>query len=653
YYKNVKVLHGHFKIHQRADGMVQTANGNIITGLNLDLTTTVNENEALANALSFMNAKKYLWQNEVSENELKRTENNVNATYFPKGELVFAPANYDVTYLAADYRLTWQFTIYSDDINVAAKCVFVDALSGKVVYHYDISMSCSIGTSTTTWNGSPTISTRLSGGLYQSHNDCQATDIITYNCNGGAQSNTYYTDANNAWTAASQASSAQAQYGARGTYNYYNGVHTRLSWNGSSGDMISYNNAFAGSNNACWGCTGNSTIYYAGNTSAATDDWNTLDIMGHEFTHGVTQDEAGLIYNKESGALNESFSDIFGDMVESYNTGINDWLVGDDRGAIRSFLNPNSYGDPDTYNGTNYKTTIGCTPSSANDQCGVHSNSSIQNRMFYLLSEGGSGTNDLGVEFNVTGIGRFVARDIGYRALVLYLSGSNGFIDAREAWLRAALDLYGNCSNEIIQVGNAWRAVGVESQSAQYNKNICGNYPALGTYAQAIHQLSAANGCATNITASASTVYFSATDRVVMYPGFHAISGSKFYAYIEPCAITLIKKAATDTRSDAEKGFVNKGSDHLQKASTIDKIAIAPNPFNNEITLSFEMEKSATVKVELYTALGKLVTTLLQDNTINAGRHNFTYSTGHITSGVYFIKIEIDGQATVKKIIKM
>ena len=219
YYKNVKVLHGHFKIHQRADGMVQTANGNIITGLNLDLTTTVNENEALANALSFMNAKKYLWQNEVSENELKRTENNVNATYFPKGELVFAPANYDVTYLAADYRLTWQFTIYSDDINVAAKCVFVDALSGKVVYHYDISMSCSIGTSTTTWNGSPTISTRLSGGLYQSHNDCQATDIITYNRNGGAQSNTYYTDANNAWTAASQASSAQAQYGARGTYN--------------------------------------------------------------------------------------------------------------------------------------------------------------------------------------------------------------------------------------------------------------------------------------------------------------------------------------------------------------------------------------------------------------------------------------------------
>ena len=103
---------------------------------------------------------------------------------------------------------------------------------------------------------------------------------------------------------------------------------------------------------------------------------------------------------------------------------------------------------------------------------------------------------------------------------------------ARQAWLHAAYDLFGGCSNEIIQVGNAWRAVGVESQSAQYNNTVaCGNWPALGTTAQAIHQLSVASSCAVNITASATTVYFSAKDRVVMYPGFRAISGSNLIIY--------------------------------------------------------------------------------------------------------------------------
>ena len=132
---------------------------------------------------------------------------------------------------------------------------------------------------------------------------------------------------------------------------------------------------------------GNNAIFGAGSTSAATDDWNTNDIMGHEFTHGVTQSEAGLIYNNESGALNESFSDIFGEMVESWAEGICDYLVGADRGAIRSFINPNTYGQPDTYLGTDWYTGTA-------DNGGVHTNSGVQNHWFYLVSEGGSGTND-------------------------------------------------------------------------------------------------------------------------------------------------------------------------------------------------------------------------------------------------------------------
>ena len=84
-----------------------------------------------------------------------------------------------------------------------------------------------------------------------------------------------------------------------------------------------------------------------------------LDIVGHEITHGVTEYTANLVYSYQSGALNESFSDIFGESIENYASGSNDWLMGDQigaggsGGALRSMSNPNAYGDPDTYLGTN------------------------------------------------------------------------------------------------------------------------------------------------------------------------------------------------------------------------------------------------------------------------------------------------------------
>ncbi len=99
-----------------------------------------------------------------------------------------------------------------------------------------------------------------------------------------------------------------------------------------------------------------------------------IDVVGHEISHGLTSNTANLVYSYESGALNESFSDIFGAAVEfdalGYNNG--DWLMGEDRGsAIRSLSNPNQYGDPDTYFGTYWFTGAG-------DNGGVHTNSGVQ-----------------------------------------------------------------------------------------------------------------------------------------------------------------------------------------------------------------------------------------------------------------------------------
>jgi bacillolysin len=660
YYKQRRVVYGEYFVHQQPGGFVKSANGNIITGLNLNSEPALTEQQALSNALQSMNARKYLWQNSDMEKELKRLEKNTNATYYPKGELVYAPTDYQGTLQASDYRLAWHFKIYTDDPEVTAKNVYVDAQTGKIIHYSDLAMNCSVGTGSSAYNGNVTIHTQLNGSSYRSLNDCQSTDIYVYNCNGAGASNTFYTDSDNTWSEASQQSAVQAQWGAEMTYNYYMGQHGRASWNGASGDMIAYNNAYAGSNNACWGCTGNSTIFFAGNTAAANDDWNTNDIMAHEFTHGVTQSSAGLIYRGESGALNESFSDIFGEMVESWSEGNCDYLVGADRGAIRSFIDPNAYGDPDTYLGTNWYTgTL--------DNGGVHTNSGVQNHWFYLLSEGGSGINDLGQTYNVRGITRFKARLIAYRALTMYLTSTAKYIDARKATLEAAWDLYGQCSPEIIAVGDAWHAVGVESQSPIFALNACGNYPASGTFVQSISRLTAADGCNTEITPNPTQVYFTARDQVILYPGFKAAEGSNFVAYLEPCSSTRWERASTNTttpsssldgiKSDAEKGLnkqalLNKPTPAIPSEIVSNSISVIPNPFQSTFQLIMNLKEQEKVQVTIYNSQGVKVKEKHILN-VSKGINKISFDCTNLAKGIYMVEIYTGNVKTVQKVVKM
>jgi Zn-dependent metalloprotease len=656
YYKNLPVVYGEYIVHQIPGGFVKSANGRLITGLKAGNTPAVPEAQALAAAISYIHASKYLWQNADMEKELKRQQKNQQATYFPKGELVYAPDNWNASFKASDYRLAWSFKIYTDDPKVMSKNIYVDALTGKIIHYTDISMNCSGGSGTSAFNGSVSVSAELSGGVYRSHNDCQSTDIYVYNCNGGAASNTFYTDADNSWT---NQSAVQAQFGAAQTYSYYLGSHSRTSWDNAAGDMIAYNNAYLGSNNACWGCTGNSTIFYAGNTTAATDDWNTDDIMGHEFTHGVTQSEAGLAYNKESGALNESFSDIFGEMVESWTEGNCDYLCGADRGAIRSFINPNTYGQPDTYLGTDWYNLSGCSPSGSNDNCGVHTNSGVQNHWFYLLSEGGSGTNDNGESYSVTAIGRFEARQIAYRALTEYLSSSSQYIDARKASLEAAYDLYGQCSQEIISVGDAWHAVGVESQSPVYTINACGSYPASGTFIQAISTVNGGNGCTTTITASSTTVYFTGRDKVILSPGFTAVNGSNFVAYLEPCSSTRWLTKPQPIMSDAEKGMRNsvaQKADISQEPAVENKkinqdVFVSPNPFSRSFTVSINAAKDSKAQISIYNSFGAKIKEQSGVNLLK-GQNNVSFDCSNFASGVYMLEVNFGDSKIMKKIIK-
>ncbi|NTX15020.1 M4 family metallopeptidase [Myxococcus sp. CA056] len=275
------------------------------------------------------------------------------------------------------------------------------------------------------------------------------------------------TDANNVWGEATDSArtkdAVDAQYGAQATYDFYKEVLGRDSIDGKGEKLISdvhVGNDFA---NAFWD---GEKMNYGDGDGDQFGSLTTLDIAGHEITHGLTERTAGLEYRNESGALNEAFSDIMGVGVEWHASQKNDavkfdWTVGEDTftpnngdptDGLRDLSNPSSDGmSPDHYS-KRYK--------GSQDNGGVHINSGIANNAFFLLSEGGKNrTSNVEVK---DGIGIEKGLKIYSRALSFYMTPQTNFAQAKEATLKAAQDLYGKDSVEAAKVLESWAAVGVK-----------------------------------------------------------------------------------------------------------------------------------------------------------------------------------------------
>ncbi len=261
-----------------------------------------------------------------------------------------------------------------------------------------------------------------------------------------------------------------AHWGMEMTHDYYSQVLNRNSYDGNGSVVKNYINGIWPStltqtNAAALPAPYFSMIYGLGD-GVSMDPVVGLDVMGHEFTHMVTETNGngGLDYEGESGALNESFSDIFGTCIEFFTKGDDaNWTMGEGiilstPGFFRSMSFPKQAQDPDTYEGQYW-----VNPNNTqNDNGGVHTNSGVQNKWFYLLTEGGSGTNDKSDAYTVTGIGIEKAEKIAYRNLTTYLLPQATFMDAYEGSLQAAIDLYGDSTSaEYKAVKDAWFAVGI------------------------------------------------------------------------------------------------------------------------------------------------------------------------------------------------
>ncbi|MDX1905506.1 MAG: M4 family metallopeptidase [Bacteroidia bacterium] len=431
----------------------------------------VTREDARAAALQAVGGLTWMWENPGAEAALRHAQGDPAATFFPAGELVYADSDYDPVNGSA-LRLVWKFDVYAETPHTR-QWVYVDAQTGAVIKSLEtLHTTNTPGTALTRYAGERTITTDATGTNFRLRetNRGLGVDIETYDMN---QTTDFalavdFTDDDNYWNnvnAEFDEAATDAHFGTEMAYDYYLTKHNRHSYNNSGSPLVSYVHFDVAYFNAFW--NGVWMTYGDGNGAPLT----TLDVVAHELTHGVTQFSAELVYAYESGALNESFSDIFGNLVEyEADSILADWRIGEGFGAFRSMQNPNAFGNPDTYKGQSW--SVGSF-----DNGGVHINSGVQNFWFYLLSVGGSGTNDKNRAYSVTGIGRDKAAQIAYRVLTVYLTPFSQYEDARIASLQAAADLYGTCGEEYKAVAAAWYAVGLGFPIQENDFGVVGIYP--------------------------------------------------------------------------------------------------------------------------------------------------------------------------------
>ncbi|PBC60992.1 peptidase M4 [Streptomyces sp. Tue6028] len=346
--------------------------------------------------------------------------------------------------------------------------VITDAATGKKLYEYQ---GIKNGIGNTQYSGQVSLTTTQSGSTF-TLNDGARGNHKTYNLNRGTSgTGTLFSQTNDTWgngtTSNAATAGADAHYGAAETWDFYKNTFGRsgIKNNGVGAySRVHYGNAYV---NAFWddGCF---CMTY-GDGSGNADPLTSLDVAGHEMSHGVTSNTAGLNYSGESGGLNEATSDIFGTGVEFYannSTDVGDYLIGE-KIDINGDGTPLRYMDKPSKDGASKDSWY-----SGVGNVDVHYSSGVANHFFYLLSEGSGAKVINGVSYNsptsdglpVTGIGRDKALQIWYRALTTKFTSTTNYAAARTGTLAAAGELYGTTSAEYTAVQNAWAAVNVGSR---------------------------------------------------------------------------------------------------------------------------------------------------------------------------------------------
>jgi Zn-dependent metalloprotease len=454
-YRGLRVLGGDLVVHQSSTGAWEGRSQTLTTTPTLSVTPTVSRTAASATALAPSRATRGITDERASS------------------------ATLVVDALGATPRLAYQVISGGTqrDGTPSRLATLVDARTGAVL-RAEQQVETVDGSGQSLYGGTVPLQLTLSGSTYQlkdpTRGGTYTTDMAnatdSYACQllgTGCKTGTLFTSPDNSFgtgtTSSRESAAVDAQYGTNETWDYYNQVHGR---NGIFGTgKGSFNRVHYGRNyvNAFWDGT---KMTYGDGDGKSYGPLTSLDVAGHEMSHGVTENSANLTYSGESGGLNESTSDIFGTSVEFFADNAKDpgdYLIGEQfdlvkHQGLRRMDDPASDGS----SANCWSATVG--------QLDVHYSSGVGNHFWYMLSEGSGAKTLNGVSYNapvcngapaVTGIGHDAAAKIWYRALTVYMTSNTDYHGARTASLDAARDLYGAGSTQYNAVDAAWAAVNV------------------------------------------------------------------------------------------------------------------------------------------------------------------------------------------------
>ncbi len=481
-YNGVKVWGGDLIAHSGADGEILGITTNHKEKVSLNVNPTLGVTEALAVAHQNLNPMGPYAAEPTSELVIYPLSVDIrrpNRSRVADGDLNAE----DVVRTVVRNRLAYHIHVELE--NGAAETIhrdyMIDAHTGRILKQWDdLHSAAAVGTGKSQYSGIVSLDTNSTASGFELRDMTRGTggafgnNVVTDLAHGtSSATGSIYTDADNTWgdsanyvegsstsAANGQTAAVDAHFGIMSTWDYYKKVLGRNGIDGTgkaSYIRVHYSNSY---DNAFWSDTCFCMTFGDGSSFTTL---TSMDVAGHEMSHGVCATTANLTYSGESGGLNEANSDIHGTMVEFYRTtpgattvpatGGN-WTIGEQLSAtpLRYMYKPSLDGSsPDAW-------------SSSVGSLDVHYSSGPMNRCFYFLSQGATTTGNTSTTLlptGMTGIGNDHAARIEYRALATYWTSSTNYAAARTGMISAAKDLYGAGSAEEQAVWNAFHGINV------------------------------------------------------------------------------------------------------------------------------------------------------------------------------------------------
>ena len=455
FYKGIKVEKGMYVLDYR-DGKIRKANGYLVRISDLDTIPKITPEEASKSYAEYLNIKKTEELKFVSVIAISQIED------FTSEDTTYSP------------RVCYKITLLNAPSS-QGETGYVDVQTGKVYKSVKLwDDFATTATFETYYSGNRTANTEYYNSEYNLADFSRDANIHTWDLN-----NTYYTayasnrveftDSNTSWEEDEHEDdndqmALDIHWALQEVYDYFYDNHNEFgSFDGADTDIDGYVHAvFEGNSkdNAKWADIGGYIAFYFGDGGGILDLVASVDVVAHEYAHAITYTHSGLENdNGVEDAIQEGLSDIWAVIIENDIAPEKDaWKIGEEvidvagDNCLRNIQDPGSaYANmqmSDTYEGDNYDGDY-------------YAKSGVISHWFYLLAEGGSGTNDNDDDYTVWELGIDAAADIVFDGITTDFLNVTTFYGAYEAMLEGSDDVYGTNSIQSLQVKNAWYAVGV------------------------------------------------------------------------------------------------------------------------------------------------------------------------------------------------